>query len=132
MRARRRHKRKIGYNRSYRPTRQETVYVQSPCGSTCDEQTVVEKSEPKKSTFKGSKSIFERILGSPGNDDLILIVLIVLVFLSRRNSDSDCEGASEDNKTEFSVTDFLSKASDILNKFNDNDILLIALLYILL
>lgn len=132
MRARRRHKRKNNYNRERRSARQETVFVQPPCALDCSEEPVKKSSGNKKSNQKGLKSIFDKFLGSSGNDDLLLIVLIVIIFLSRRNSTSDCEDTSENDEKEFSVTDFLSKASDILNKFNDNDILLIALLYILL
>ncbi|MBE7065218.1 MAG: hypothetical protein E7384_05335 [Ruminococcaceae bacterium] len=132
MRARRRRKRKNNYNRGHRPERQETVYVQPPCDLECSEEPLKKSSRNKKSRAKGLKNFFDKFSGSTGSDDLLLIVLIVIIFLSRRNSETDYDDTSGSDEKEFSVTDFLSKASDILNRFNDNDILLIALLYILL
>jgi len=96
-----------------------------------DVRSVAYKTPRKDSGGFGLKNFFGNILGKSDNDDLIIIVLIVIIFLSRHRSEDDCDGQTEESK-EFSVTDFMSKASDILKKFNDNDILLIALLYILL
>ena len=122
----------------------ETVYVPSPCNDECiTNKKMPERSNdcagsffdnnmPKKhqNTFS-FKNIFGNLFGKSDNDDLIIFILIVIIFLTRHKKDDDCETHQPESE-DFSVTDFMSKASDILKKFNDNDILLIALLYILL
>lgn len=143
MRSRRGRIRKNNMRQQRRVKRPETVFVPSPCASGCHEEyeschdEVVHERLNKKNHKKNPtggfslKNIFGNILGNSSNDDLLIIVLIVIIFLSRRKKEENYDDQYEESK-EFSVSDFMSKASDILSKFNDNDILLIALLYILL
>lgn len=142
MRSRRGRIRKNNMRKQRHVKRPETVFVPSPCASGCHEEyeschdEVFHEKSNKKTQKKNPsggfslKNIFGNILGNSSNDDLLIIVLIVIIFLSRRKTEDNDEQCEESK--EFSVSDFMSKASDILNKFNDNDILLIALLYILL
>ena len=140
MRSRKRKHKRKNSNINCTGRRHETVYVASPCENSCNSKINIpcpppEKpaATPKKPHGGGFKSILNNLLGKSGNDDFLLIVLIAIIFLSRRKTDDIVGSEScKDEAKEFSVTDFLSKASDILKKFNDNDILLIALLYILL
>lgn len=120
--------------------RHETVYVASPCEDSCNDENNIScpppdnhKSQPNKTHGVGINSILSKFLGKSNSDDFLLIILIAIIFLSRRkNEETGTDEKCSDETKEFSVTDFLTKVSGILNKFNDNDILLIALLYILL
>lgn len=139
MSVRRRHrKQNNGIRGGYR--HHETVYVSSPCNTdnndkseeySCNTQEERINKTVSKSKGFSLKNILGNFFGSSTNDDLIILVLIVMLFLSRRKSAEEEEPSEKENK-EFSVTDFITKASDMLKKFNDNDILLVALLYILL
>lgn len=147
MRSRRYSHRKKGIRPHVRQKCAETVYVPSPCCNECSDSKCFEddslkcgnthtSSNTSKKTSKTShgfnlKGVLGNLFGKSNNDDVLIIILIAIVFLSRRKTDDDCVEKISENK-EFSVTDFLSKVSDILSKFDDNDILLIALLYILL
>ncbi len=105
----------------------ETVYVSPPAYS-------YEHNEKEK-----KKGFLHKLIGDKfKNDDLVLILLIGIIFLTKNNKEDEsgnyntCESSNEKKGGLFGGADILSSVTGILDRFSDSDLLLFALLYILL